>query len=117
MSDEIVIWHNPRCSKSRQTLQLLADNGVTPTIIEYLKNAPDISEIKRVLGFLGVPPRGLMRKKEAPYKDLDLANEALDEGALIAAMVDNPILIERPVVIKGDQAAIGRPPEDVLKLL
>jgi len=112
----ITIWHNPRCSKSRQALQLLRDNDVEPEIVEYLKDAPSAAEIAAVLKKLGIGARDLMRTKEAVYKELGL-KEVDDEAALIKAMAENPVLIERPVVIKGAKAALGRPPEDVLKVL
>lgn len=117
MSDEITIWHNPRCSKSRQTMQLLTDAGIQPKIIEYLKTPPEASEIKRVLDILDIAPRDLMRVKEAPYKENGLGDAGVSDDALIAAMAEHPILIERPVVIKGDQAVVGRPPENVQALL
>ena len=117
MSDDIVIWHNPRCSKSRQTMQLLTDAGIEPTVIEYLKNPPEESEIKRVIGFLDIAPKALMRTKEAAFKKNDLGASDVSDDALVAAMAAHPILIERPVVIKGDKAVIGRPPENVNALL
>lgn len=117
MSEDITIWHNPRCSKSRQTMQLLKDAGVSPIIIEYLKETPEASEIKRIIGILDLPPRDLMRVKEALYKANGLGDASVSEDDLIAAMVEHPILIERPVVIKGDRAVIGRPPENVQALL
>lgn len=117
MSDEIVIWHNPRCSKSRQTMQVLMDAGVQPKVIEYLKTPPEQSEIKHVLGLLGIAPKAFMRTKEAAFKDNDLSAAGVSDEALIDAMAAHPILIERPVVIKGDQAVIGRPPENVNALL
>lgn len=117
MSDEITIWHNARCSKSRQTMQLLTEAGVAPKIIEYLKDTPKASEIKRVLGIMNIAPRDLMRVKEAPYKENGLGDAGVSDDVLIAAMVEHPILIERPVVIKGDRAVIGRPPENVQALL
>lgn len=112
----VTIWHNPRCSKSRQTLELLRQNDVEPEIVEYLKEAPGAEEISAVLKKLGIGPRALMRTKEKVYKDLGLG-DVEDDAALIQAMVDNPVLIERPVVVKGGKAALGRPPEDVLKIL
>lgn len=115
MSDDVVIWHNPRCSKSRQTLALLKENGVEPTVVEYLKTPPDAGEIKRVRGLLGLETRAMMRTKEAVYKELGL--KEADDAALVDAMAENPILIERPVVIKGDKAALGRPPEATLDIL
>jgi len=111
------IWHNPRCSKSRQTLELLREQGHEPTIIEYLKTPPTAARLKAVLAMLGMSPRELMRRKEADYKEQGLADETLSNDALIAAMIEFPKLIERPVVINGDRAAVGRPPEQVLAIL
>ncbi|MDF1819811.1 MAG: arsenate reductase (glutaredoxin) [Immundisolibacteraceae bacterium] len=111
------IWHNPRCSKSRQTLELLREQGHEPTIIEYLKTPPTPARLKTVLAMLGMSPRELMRRKEADYKTQGLGDEALSNDTLIAAMIEFPKLIERPVVINGDRAAVGRPPEQVLALL
>ena len=111
----VEIWHNPRCSKSRQTLALLEENGVTPGIVEYLKTGPTQERLKQVIKLLGVSPRDIMRKGEAPYKELGLAGAS--DAALIKAMADHPILIERPIVIKGNKAVVGRPPENVLTLL
>ncbi|TKB54472.1 arsenate reductase (glutaredoxin) [Ferrimonas aestuarii] len=108
------IWHNPRCSKSRQTLQLLNDNGITPDVVEYLKTPPTEAELKQVLSLLKLAPRELMRTKEAEYKALNLS-EANDD-ALIAAMLATPKLIERPIVVHNGKAAIGRPPEQVLEI-
>ncbi len=113
----VTIYHNPRCSKSRQTLQLLRDKGIEPDIVEYLQNPPDAGTLKDILAKLGMEPRALMRKKEEPYKANGLADEALDEGALIAAMIADPILIERPIVLANGKAAVGRPPESVLEIL
>lgn len=113
----VVIYHNPRCSKSRQTLALLEQRGITPAIVEYLKTPPDAAAIKAILNSLGLAPRDLMRRKEEPYKTLDLDNPDLSDAALIQAMVDNPILIERPIVVKDGKAALGRPPEAVLAIL
>jgi arsenate reductase len=113
----VTIYHNPRCSKSRQTLQLLNDKGVEPTIIEYLQSPPDAKTLAQVLSLLAMAPRDLMRKKEAEYKDNNLGDEKLSEAQLIQAMVDYPKLIERPIVLANGKAAIGRPPEDVLKIL
>ncbi|MEC4747980.1 arsenate reductase (glutaredoxin) [Methylomicrobium sp. Wu6] len=114
---KVKIYHNPRCSKSRETLQLLRDKGIEPEIVEYLKNPPSAEELDQILQKLGIEPRDLMRKKEKPYDELDLFDKSLDRQTLIRAMVDNPILIERPVVVIGDKAAIGRPPENVLAIL
>jgi arsenate reductase len=113
----VTIYHNPRCNKSRQTLQLLRDRGIEPQIIEYLETPPDAKTLDVFLTKLGMEPRELMRRKEAPYKALELADESLDRTVLIAAMVANPILIERPIVVNGDKVALGRPPESVLKIL
>lgn len=112
------IFHNPRCSKSRQTLQLLTDEGHSPTVIEYLKTPPTVKEIEDILKKLGFgDARQLMRTKEAEYKEQSLSDANLSQAALIQAMVDTPKLIERPIVIKGAQARIGRPPEAVLDIL
>lgn len=113
----VTIYHNPRCSKSRATLELLKSKGIEPTVIEYLKTPPSASELEDILAKLNMEPRDLMRKGEAVYKEAGLDNRALDRKALIAAMVENPILIERPVVLANEKAAIGRPPENVLKIL
>lgn len=112
----VTIWHNPRCSKSRQTLQLLRDRGIEPTIVEYLKTPPSEAELTHVLAELGMAPRQLMRKKEDPYEELGLADEARSEAELVAAMASHPVLIERPIVFVGGRAALGRPPENVLTL-
>lgn len=113
---QVEIYHNPRCSKSRQTLQLLEDQGVEPTIIEYLKNPPSTAKLKELLLMLGFQSaRELMRSKEEAYKANNLADEH-DEDALLEAMVQHPKLIERPIVVKGDRARLGRPPEAVLEL-
>jgi len=111
---DITIWHNPRCSKSRITLQMLRDRGVEPTILEYLKTPPSADDIRAVAARLGVEPKAMMRTKEAVFRELDLG--AADDGALVGAMADHPILIERPVVIAGDQAVLGRPPENIDRL-
>jgi arsenate reductase len=113
----VTIYHNPRCSKSRQTLALLQDRGVSPRVIEYLNDTPDAATLDGLLKKLKLEPRELMRRKEAPYKDLGLDDPGLSRDALIAAMVENPILIERPIVVKGTKAALGRPPEAVLEIL
>ena len=117
MSDSITMLHNPRCSKSRQTRQLIEDKGLSPTVVEYLKTPPDAAELDRLLQMLQLEPQQLMRTGEKVYKELGLADAGLDRAGLIQAMVDNPILIERPIVIMGDRAIIGRPPEKVLELI
>ena len=113
----VKIYHNPRCSKSRQTLQLLQEQGIEPEIIEYLKTPPTAEELNDILQKLGMEPRELMRKKEAEYKANGLDDEKLDRQALINDMVNHPILIERPIVVANDKAAIGRPPKAVLTIL
>jgi arsenate reductase len=114
---EPVIWHNPRCSKSRQALELLREKGAKPEVVLYLERPPTAEELERVLTLLRLEPRALMRTKEPVYGELGLDDPSLGRAALIAAMVKHPILIERPVVISGDRAALGRPPEDVLSVL
>ena len=109
------IYHNPRCSKSRQTLQLLEENNIQPDIRLYLQDAPSIEEIKTLLTQLAITPLELMRTKEATYKELGLNKESNDEERL-QAMHTHPNLIERPIVIHNNKAKIGRPPEDVLAL-
>ncbi|MCF6322024.1 MAG: arsenate reductase (glutaredoxin) [Rhizobiaceae bacterium] len=116
MSDEPTIWHNPRCSKSRQTLQLLRDRGIEPIEVDYQKNPPSIDEITSVLKMLDIAPRELMRKGQDIYRELNLADEK-DDARLIEAMFHHPVLIERPVVINGTKASLGRPPEAVLAIL
>jgi arsenate reductase len=113
----VEIYHNPRCSKSRQTLKLLEEQGVEPEIIEYLKTPPDKAGLKKILKMLGIEPRELMRKKEKEYKEAGLDNPDLSADQLIQGMIDHPRLIERPIVIKNGRAALGRPPEKVLDIL
>ncbi|MBV1960463.1 MAG: arsenate reductase (glutaredoxin) [Immundisolibacteraceae bacterium] len=111
------IWHNPRCSKSRQTLALVREQGLEPTIIEYLKTPPTVERLQQVLAMLALTPRQLMRSKETDYKAQGIDDDALTDDQLMASMIEFPKLIERPVVINGDQAAVGRPPEQVLEIL
>lgn len=113
----VKIYHNPRCSKSRETLQLLKDQGVEPEIIEYLKTPPSAAELDDILNKLDMEPRELMRKKEKEYKESGMNDESLSRDALIAGMIKTPKLIERPIVLANDKAAVGRPPENVLKIL
>ncbi len=114
----ITIYHNSRCSKSRDTLALLQQRGIEPNVVAYLDTPPDTATVRGLLKKLGLADaRALMRKGEAEYKDLNLADPALSQDALIAAMVAHPKLIERPIVVNGDKAAIGRPPENVLGIL
>ncbi len=114
---EVVIYHNPRCSKSRQTMALLEERGITPTVVKYLETPPTATKLKALLSLLGMAPRELMRKNEAPYKELELAKVDLSEDQLVRAMVENPVLIERPIVEANGKAAVGRPPERVLEIL
>ena len=112
-----ICYHNPRCGKSRQTLQLLQEHGVEVAIIDYLKTPPTFQQLDDIIQKLGIEPRDLMRTKEAAYKINGLDNKSLDRQALINGMINNPILIERPIVIANGKAAIGRPPEAVLTIL
>ncbi len=114
----VSIYHNPRCSKSRETLALLQEKGIEPEVVLYLETPPDVPTLQRLLQQLGMhSARELMRRKEDLYKELALANSELREDHLLQAMVDHPKLIERPIVINGEQARIGRPPEAVLEIL
>lgn len=114
---EFTIFHNPRCSKSRQTLQLLEQHGVAPEIVLYLEQPPSKLLLKQLLDKLGVSARELLRKGEDEYRELGLADTTLSEAALLEAMHTHPKLIERPIVVKGERAVLGRPPENVLELL
>ena len=113
----ITILHNPRCSKSRQTLNLLEEKGIHPDVIKYLETPPSFEELKVIIEKLGTSPRDLLRKGEEEYKVLDLKNPSLTDEDIIQAMVTHPKLIERPIVIQGSQARIGRPPESVLEII
>lgn len=113
----VKIFHNPRCSKSRETLELIRERGIEPTIVEYLKTPPTREELAELIAKMGIPARALMRTKEAVYKELGLDDPSLDDERLIAAMVDNPILIERPIVVTARGVRLGRPPENVLEVL
>lgn len=112
----IQIYHNPRCSKSRQTLALLEENGIQPEVVEYLKTPPTAEALQVILNKLGMRPMELMRKGEADFK-AHVKGKDLDDDALIALMVEFPKLIERPIVINGDKAVLGRPPESVSEIL
>lgn len=112
----VTIWHNPRCSKSRNAVTLLEEKGIEAEVVKYLDTPPSKEELKEVLKMLGISARELMRTKEAIYKELNLKEET-DEDKLIEAMVENPKLIERPIVIKDGKAAIGRPIENIIDLL
>lgn len=113
----VTLYHNPRCSKSREALGLLREQGQEPEVILYLETPPNAKTLKAILGKLGISARELLRKGEDAYKDLNLADEKLSEAALIKAMVEHPKLIERPIAINGDKAVIGRPPENVKNIL
>ncbi len=111
----VTIYHNPRCSKSRQTLALIEENGVKPEIIEYLAAPPTQKDLQDIVAKLKIAPRDLVRKKEAKEAGLDLA--AMSDPQVIKAMANHPAIIERPIVVKGSKAVLGRPPENVLTLL
>lgn len=111
-----VLYHNPRCSKSRQALALLRERGIEPRIVHYLETPPDAAALRRLLAALGIPARDLLRKGEPEYAALGLADPALDDNALVEAMAAYPRLIERPILLHGERAVIGRPPERVLEL-
>jgi len=115
MNDDVTIYHNARCSKSRRTLALLEERGIEPVVIPYLDEPPDAATLKALLVKLGIGARDLVRRKEAPFEELGLADASDDE--LIAAMVSHPVLIERPIVVTPAGAALGRPPENVLDVL
>ena len=114
---ETIIYHNPRCSKSRQSLQLLIDNGITPKVIEYLKQPPTHQQLDSILRGLNMEPRDLIRHGETEYNDLNLDDESMSRNQLIEHMIQYPQLIERPIIIAGDQIIIGRPPEAILEIL
>ena len=113
----VTIYHNPRCSKSRQTLALLQERGIGPEVIAYLDTPPNGQVLAAILDLLVLEPRDLMRRKEAAYTDAGLDDPELTREALIAAMVANPVIIERPIVLANGKAALGRPPEAVLDIL
>jgi arsenate reductase len=112
-----ILYHNPRCSKSREALALLQAKGCDPEVVLYLDTPPTEKQLKALLATLNISARQLLRKTEDAYKELNLADEKLSEAALIKAMAANPKLIERPIFINGNKAVIGRPPENVLSLL
>lgn len=113
----VTIYHNPRCSKSRQTLELLRARGIEPEIVRYLDTPPTTATIEDLLRRLGMNARALLRTGEPEYRDAGLDDPDLDEADIIAAMARHPRLIERPIVIAGDRAALGRPPEKILEIL
>ena len=112
-----VLYHNPRCSKSRGALDLLQENGIEPEIVRYLDEPLDADALRGLVRKLGIAPRALLRTKEDEYRSLNLADESLDDDSIIDAMAAHPRLIERPILVRGDRAVIGRPPERVLELL
>ncbi len=114
---DLTLYHNPRCSKSRGALQLLEERGLAPTIVRYLETPPSAAQLQELLGKLGLSARQLLRSGEDEYQTLNLADPGLSEAQLIEAMVEHPKLIERPILIVGDKAVIGRPPEKILELL
>lgn len=114
---KVTIYHNPRCSKSRQTLQLLKDNNIEPTIIEYLKTPPSRDELKKIAKALKLPPQDFIRTKETIYKQLNLATQTDNPDTLFNAIAEHPILLERPIVIVGNKARLARPPENILDIL
>jgi arsenate reductase len=113
----IVLWHNPRCSKSRQALALLRERGVEPTLRLYLEQPPSAADLSALLAALALPARELIRRDESVCRDAGLDDMSLDDAALIAAMVAQPILIQRPIAVSAGRAVVGRPPERVLELL
>lgn len=117
MKTKVTIYHNPRCSKSRETLALLRERGIEPDVIEYLKDPPSAATLKALLKQLGIKPRELLRTKEEAYKAAGLDRPGVSDEQVIAAMVEHPVLIERPIVVANKKAALGRPPETVLKIL
>lgn len=114
---QVTVYHNPRCSKSRATLELLQKKKFKLKVIQYLKNPPSPQELSGILALLKMEPRAFIRKKEAPYRALGLDDETLDREFLIAAICAHPVLMQRPVVLANEKAAIGRPPEQVLSIL
>lgn len=114
---ELTLYHNPRCSKSRAALQLLEERDLQPVVVHYLDTPPSAAQLREVLEKLGLPPRQLLRSGEDEYRELGLANQTLSDEELIEAMASHPRLIERPILIAGDRAVIGRPPENILELL
>lgn len=113
----IEIWHNPRCSKSRETLALIEQKNITPKVYLYLEEKPSASDIQNILSKLGITARELLRNSEDAYKEQNLKDKTLSDDSLITAMVNEPKLIQRPIVVNGNLAKLGRPPEDVLEIL
>jgi arsenate reductase len=117
MEMPLVLYHNPRCSHSRAALKLLEERGLAPKLVLYLETPPTARDLGRILKCLGLRPRALLRTKEAVYEALRLGDPDLSDAALVRAMVENPILIERPILVAGSRAVIGRPPERVLEII
>lgn len=115
--DRLVIYHNPNCSKSRETLQILADHQLTPEIINYLETPPSRQELASIIKMLGISVRELVRNTEAVYQDAGLDDDSLNDDEILTAISENPILMQRPVVISGDRAVLGRPPARVLEII
>jgi len=113
----VTIYHNPKCSKSRQTLALMQEKGVEPEIVEYLQTPPSVAELKEILGMLGLGPRDILRAKEAKEAKEEGIDADLDGDQLIAAIVAHPRALERPIVVTDSRAAVGRPPENVLEII
>ena len=113
----VIIYHNSRCSKSRKTFEILQENKIDFDEVRYLETPPSVQELQSILSKLNYTPRQLLRTGQQEYKDQNLADNALSDEKIIQAMVDFPILIERPIVINGDKAVIGRPPENVLAII
>jgi arsenate reductase len=114
---DLTLYHNPRCSKSRGALELLEARGLTPTVLRYLETPPDAGQLRDLLRKLNLGARALLRTGEDEYKTLNLADVGLSDEQLIAAMAAHPKLIERPILIAGDKAVVGRPPEKILEIL
>ena len=114
---DLTIYHNPRCSKSRATLALLAERGLQPRVVAYLEQPPDVEQLRELLRMLGLRPRELMRRGESTYRDQGLADASVGDEQLLRAMVEHPILMQRPIVVCDGRAALGRPPEQVLDIL
>lgn len=113
----VTIWHNPRCGTSRRVLEMIRNKGIEPHVVEYLKTPPTAKELKAVLAKLKIAARDLLRKKEHDYRKQGLDDEKLSDAAAIRAMTDNPVLIERPVVLAGRRAVLARPPERVFEVI
>jgi len=116
-TDKTVIYHNPRCSKSRETLQILEDNHLQPDIVEYLVDPPTIQELRQIIAMLGISARALLRNSEPAYREANLDDDSLSEDDILKAICEYPVLMERPIVICGSQAVIGRPPVKVLEII